>query len=89
VVFEIGLEDGGGNLAWAGSEGVGGVPRPFDQLPGSTKSMMSTLRFPVRCFEAENAEFRLREILATLIRFDSPRERSIGFDVLQIVKERP
>jgi hypothetical protein len=64
---------------------VGGVPRPFDDPPGSTKSMMSTLRFPVSCFKPEEVKFEQRDVRAILIRFDRPDPRAIAFDVLQIV----
>jgi hypothetical protein len=83
--FEMGLEDGNGLRAWENSDNVGGVPRPFDDPPGSTKSMMSTLRFPVSCFKPEEVKFEQRDVRAILIRFDRPDPRAIAFDVLQIV----
>ena len=87
VMFSMGLEDGGGQIAWASSAGVGGVPRPFDHAPGSTKSMMNTLRFPIHCFDPEEGKFDPTSVRAIVIRHDSPADRSVAFDVLQIVKE--
>jgi hypothetical protein len=87
--FEMGLEDGNGLRAWADSDNVGGVPRPFDDSPGATKSMMSTLRFPVSCFNPEEVKFELRDLRAVLIRFHRTEPRPIAFDVLQIVTVKP
>jgi hypothetical protein len=81
----MGLEDRRGQRAWASSDAVGGVPRPFDQSPGSTKSMLTTLRFPVRCFKAEHRRFDRRSVVALLIRYDRTEDRDLAFDVLQIV----
>ncbi len=47
--FELGLELANGSVKWVDSEDIGGVPLPFD-YGSTTKSMLSTLRFPVRCF---------------------------------------
>lgn len=85
--FEMGLEDRDGQRAWASSDDVGGVPRPFDQPPGSTKTMLTTLRFPVRCFTAEKGRLDLQAVQAILVRYDRTAERSLAFDVLQIVHE--
>jgi hypothetical protein len=83
--FVMGLEDRRGQRAWADSDNVGGVPRPFDQPPGTTKSMLSTLRFPVRCFKPETRRFDRRAVAAILIRYDRTTPRELAFDVLQIV----
>lgn len=84
--FELGLEDGNGQVAWADSDEVGGVPRPFDNPPGSTKSMLTTLRFPVSCFRPEEGKFEHQDISAIQIRFDRSEKRPLAFDVLQIVR---
>lgn len=83
--FELGLENDSGQVAWANSDEVGGVPRPFDNPPGSTKSMLSTLRFPVSCFKPEEGRFEPKEIRAIRIRFNRSEKRPLAFDVLQIV----
>jgi hypothetical protein len=85
--FAMGLEDSNGQRAWASSDTVGGVPRPFDQSPGSTKSMLTTLRFPVRCFRPEKERLDLGAVQALLVRYDRADNRALGFDVLQIVRE--
>jgi hypothetical protein len=85
--FELGIEDGSGRRAWADSDAVGGVPRPFDHGPPSgTKSMMSTLRFPIRCFRPEEGRVETADIVALLIRLRRPDPRPLAVDVLQIVK---
>jgi hypothetical protein len=85
--FEMGLEDSSGQRAWASSDTVGGVPRPFDQSPGSTKTMLTTLRFPVRCFKPEKERLDLGALQAILVRYDRADNRALGFDILQIVRE--
>jgi hypothetical protein len=86
TAFEMGLEDGNGQLAWAHSDAVGGVPRPYDSPPGSTKSMMTTLRFPVSCFKPEEGRFDVGDVRAILLRFGRAQARPLAFDVLQIVE---
>jgi hypothetical protein len=79
--FELGLELAGGTVKWVDSDDVGGVPMPFDR-GGSTKSMLSTLRFPVRCFELSR---RGQSIRAILLRLNRKKARALAFDDLQIV----
>jgi hypothetical protein len=87
IGFELGIEDGSGQRAWANSAAVGGVPRPFDDGPPSgTKSMMSTLRFPIRCFRPEEGGVKTGDIVALLVRLNQPEPRPLALDVLQLVK---
>ena len=58
--FELSLEDVERNRVWADSDDVGGLPRPFDRpYAYGTKTILTTLRFPIRCFkpEEEGAKF--------------------------------
>jgi hypothetical protein len=82
--FKLGLEDEAGNLAWADSDAVGGVPRPYDRGP-ETKTMLKTLRFPVHCFLAAREGVNLKHITAIRIQLDRQLDIALAFDVLQIV----
>nr|AHZ89322.1 hypothetical protein [uncultured bacterium 'pool 3 contig00022'] len=86
--FELGLEDRKGNRAWVDSDDVGGVPRPFDQAPTATKTVLNTLRFPTRCVKTEkpSGRFDKTSVRAILIRCNRSDRRSLAFDVLQIVR---
>lgn len=79
--FELGIEMPGGSMKWVDSDDVGGVPLPFDR-GGSTKSMLSTLRFPIRCFELTKRQRRIRAIV---LRLNRSKARALAFDDLQIV----
>ncbi|WP_143753536.1 hypothetical protein [Caballeronia arationis] len=79
--FELGLEFSGGTIQWVDSDDVGGVPLPFDR--GSmTKSMPSTLRFPVRCFALGRRD---KSVRAILLRLNRKNVRALAFEDLQIV----
>jgi hypothetical protein len=78
--FELGIEMPGGSMKWVDSDDVGGVPLPFDR-GGTTKSMLSTLRFPIRCFELTK---RQRTIRAIVLRLNRRKARALAFDDLQI-----
>ena len=84
--FKLGVETTSGSVHWADSDGVGGVPRPFDRTAGTwsptTKTMPSTLRFPYACFKLE----RKARIRAILLRLDRKDERALAFDDLEIVR---
>ena len=84
--FKLGLETTTGAIFWVDSDGVGGVPRPFDRTAGTwspiTKTMPSTLRFPVSCF-ALPPKARVRAIVLKLDRKD---KRALAFDDLEIVR---
>jgi hypothetical protein len=87
-VFRVGLEDQSGNRAWTDINQVGLLPRPFDQSPLSTKSILTTLRVPASCFRPEQREnFRNNAVSAILIEYDGKGVRPVAFDVLQIVRE--
>ena len=79
--FELGLETPSGTVKWVDSDDVGGVSLPFDR-GGSTKSMLSTLRFPVTCFHLNRRELAIRAIL---LRLNRKKARPLAFDDLQIV----
>jgi hypothetical protein len=87
AAFDLGIEDGNGVLAWVSSDEVGPVPRPFDRAPGSTKSMLTTLRFPPRCFRPDRPDFKISDIRAIHIRIGDIASRGLAFDVMQIVRE--
>jgi hypothetical protein len=79
--FELGVELANGTVRWVDSDDVGGVPLPFDR--GSvTKSMLSTLRFPIRCFDVTRRESVIRAIV---LRLNRRKPRALAFDDLQIV----
>lgn len=79
--FELGLELASGAVKWVDSDDVGGVPLPFDR-GAATKSMPSTLRFPVRCFGLTRRETNVRAIV---LRFNRRQPRALAFDDLQLV----
>lgn len=79
--FELGLEGASGTVTWVDSDDVGGVSLPFDR-GGSTKSMLSTLRFPVSCFHLGRRDLAPRAIL---LRLNRKKARALAFDDLQIV----
>jgi hypothetical protein len=71
--FKIALADASGTVAWLDSDDVGGVPRPYDRSafdPGLdyTKTMLTTLRFPARCFGSAGSRLDLRNVDAILLR---------------------
>lgn len=80
--FELGLELPGGSVTWVDSDDVGGLSLPFDYGP-RTKSMLSTLRFPVHCFVPSKR--RKPVFSAILFRFNRSKARALAFDDLQIV----
>ena len=81
--FQLGIELSNGAIKWVDSDDVGGVPLPFD-YGSTTKSMLATLRFPVRCFELTKRESVIKAILLRLNRAGA-RLRPLAFDDLQIV----
>ncbi|HEX6700198.1 MAG TPA: hypothetical protein VF101_05650 [Gaiellaceae bacterium] len=84
--FKLGLETTTGAVFWVDSDGVGGVPRPFDRTAGTrlprTKTMPSTLRFTASCFAAP----RKVRIRAIRLRLDRGDNRALAFDDLEIVR---
>lgn len=86
--FELGLEDENANRAWSDSDDVGGLPRPFDRAPTITKTILTTLRFPAKCFrpQEQNGRFDRKAVRAILIRCSRSDRRALAFDVLQIVE---
>jgi hypothetical protein len=85
--FRIGLEDKGGNIAWVDVDDVGGLPRPFDRraFDTKTKTMLSTFRFPGRCFAASSKTLQIQSIRAIHLGLNRGDERPIAFDDLEIV----
>lgn len=91
--FQLGLEDAAGVVAWVDSDGVGGLPRPYDRRAddlmavGSdfTKTMLKTLRFPVACFRDADGRFDPSRVRAVLFRLNRMDQRALALDVLQIV----
>lgn len=79
--FELGLELANGTVRWVDSDDVGGVSVPFDR-GSSTKSMLSTLRFPARCFQLTRRDQAIRAIL---LRLNRTKARALAFDDLQII----
>jgi hypothetical protein len=79
--FELGIELPNGSVKWVDSDDVGGVPLPFD-YGSTTKSMLSTLRFPADCFELSKRQTVIRAIV---LRLNRPTPRPLAFDDLQIV----
>ncbi|WP_163988336.1 hypothetical protein [Pyxidicoccus caerfyrddinensis] len=79
--FQLGLELLDGSVRWVDSDEVGGVSLPFD-YGSQTKSMLSTLRFPVRCFGLSRRESAVRAIR---LRLNRKEARALAFDDLQIV----
>jgi hypothetical protein len=78
--FQLGIELPGGSVKWVDSDDVGGVPLPFDRA-SATKSMLSTLRFPARCFGLSKRQSAIRAIV---LRLNRPKARALAFDDLQI-----
>ncbi len=86
-VFDLGIEDSSEQRAWASSDNVGGIPRPFENPPVTgTKSMMSTLRFPIHCFQPEERQLKLANIEAIYVRIGEDDRPAFALDILQIVK---
>ncbi|REG48757.1 hypothetical protein B0G80_5045 [Paraburkholderia sp. BL6669N2] len=79
--FQLGIEQVGGTVTWVDSDDVGGMPLPFDRGT-QTKSILSTLRFPLRCFGLAK---RGSEVRAIVLRFNRAVPRALAFDDLQIV----
>jgi hypothetical protein len=83
--FQLGVETTTGAIFWVDSDGVGGVPRPFDRTAGTwsptTKTMPSTLRFPGSCFQLP----RGAKVRALLLRLNRKGGRALAFDDLEIV----
>lgn len=79
--FELGLELANGTVKWVDSDDIGGVSLPFDR-GSSTKSMLSTLRFPVSCFQLSRKEL---VPVAILLKLNRKKARALAFDDLQIV----
>jgi hypothetical protein len=90
--FAMGLEDANGVISWVDVQEVGGLSRPFDRKAGDllrfgvdmTKTMLSTLRFPGRCFAAANPRFTVNDVRAVRMRLDRHDNRTIAFDDLEI-----
>lgn len=79
--FQLGIELTDGTLEWVDSDAVGGVPLPFDTV-FLTKSMLSTLRFPIRCFGSSKI---LRVARAIQLRLNRENARPLAFDDLQVI----
>lgn len=86
--FRIGVEDRAGTIAWIDVDDVGGLPRPFDRrsFDSTTKTMLSTFRFPGRCFADEERNLDLGAIVAIHLGLDRSDGIAIAFDDLEIVK---
>lgn len=86
--FRVGAEDGAGLIAWVSIDEVGGLPRPFDRqaFDAKTKTMLSTFRFPGRCFAAAEPRLRIADIRAVHLNLNGELNRPIAFDDLEIVK---
>jgi hypothetical protein len=85
--LELGLEDNNGIVVWVSSDGVGGLPRPYER-PTQMKTMLKTLRFPGKCFEDDNPEFQIKQVSAILLRCPHDDKRALAFDDLQIVPKQ-
>ena len=85
--FRVGAEDDAGTIAWVDVDDVGGLPRPFDRIgfDSKTKTMLSTFRFPGRCFAAVAPRLRLDAIRAIHLGLNRGDRRPIAFDDVQIV----
>lgn len=92
--FDLGLEDDSGTSVWVDVDRVGGLPRPYDRRADDlaefgqdvTKSMLKTLRFRAECFSAADPSFDITRVAAVLIRTNTPDQRALAFDDLQIVR---
>lgn len=82
--FEVGIEDGRGNIVWMNSDDLGGLPRPYDRGGLYTKTMPKTLRFPGRCFTSINPALDINNTTAILLRTNRGDGRAIAIDDLQI-----
>jgi hypothetical protein len=80
--FELGLELPDRSVIWVDSDDVGGLSLPFG-YGARTKTMLSTLRFPVHCFVPSKR--RKPVFSAILFRFNRSKARALAFDDLQIV----
>jgi hypothetical protein len=85
--FRVGVEDIRGNIAWVNVDDVGGLPRPFDRraFDAKTKTMLSTFRFPGRCFAAASRTLQIKSIRAIHLGLNRGDERPIAFDDLHIM----
>lgn len=86
--FRVGVEDAAGTVAWVDSDDVGGLPRPFDRraFDARTKTMLSTYRFPGRCFAAAERRLQLSGIRAVHLGLNRADGRPIAFDDVEIVQ---
>ncbi len=86
--FRIGVEDKHGTISWVDVNEVGGLSRPFDRtaFDNKTKTMLSTFRFPGRCFAASQPRIKLRSIKALHVGLNRGDGRPIAFDDLEIAK---
>ena len=94
--FDLGLEDNSGTTVWVDVDRVGGLPRPYDRRADDladprlrrdvTKTMLKTLRFRAECFSAADPSFDVTRVAAVLIRTNTPDQRALAFDDLQIVR---
>jgi hypothetical protein len=86
--FRVGVEDGGGIIAWMDVNDVGGLPRPFDRTAhdSMTKTMLSTFRFPGHRFAAADSRLNIANIAAIRLELDRGDGRPIAFDDLEIVR---
>ena len=90
--YKLGLEDGGGRVAFVDSNDSGGLPRPYDRRtfdiaagnPDLTKTILKTQRFPATCFESAPG-FNVRDVRAVILQLDRGDKRAIALDQLQIV----
>lgn len=85
--FRVGAEDDAGTIAWVDVDDVGGLSRPFDRtgFDTTTKTMLSTFRFPGSCFQAAAPRLRLRSIRAIHLELNRGDGRPIAFDDVEIV----
>ncbi|WP_018619738.1 alpha/beta hydrolase family protein [Spirosoma luteum] len=84
--FQLGLKDASGVTVFIDSDGVGGLPRPYDR-PSVKKTMLKTLRFPVSCFKAASRRFKETDVVALVIKCNRPsRQPALAFDDIQLVK---
>ena len=91
--FRVGLEDSQGVIVWLDVDDVGGLARPFDRhaldtakhKPDLVKTMLSTYRFPGRCFVQPVGRFQLAKIQAVHLGLNRNDGRPIAFDDIEIV----
>jgi dienelactone hydrolase len=92
--FRVGVEDNNGTIVWVDVNDVGGLPRPFGRRgfdlgrgsPDKTKTLLSTFRFPGRCFAASEKRLRISRIRAIHLGLNRGDGRPIAFDDVEIVK---